>query len=305
MDTRSPFDFIFVDAHATDLTQLAQGDLLKRTPELAEAVGQAHSYYAEANDYTHFLVLTQSCDLVRRASGCKTRYITVCAVRPLSVAVDREMSKFTNEMEGFPFRVGDLDRGILARQYLDRVMNNTVDGMFFIPRGSADTVDEHLCAFLPLSIALRTSHYDICLGAKVAQAEEIFAAKIGSLASGLYGRIATPDLHEKRPASVSSFKEEFFEELGYASVAWLSPVQKKALKVRVRTAVTEQGGTPITPERAEQILSNLPNEATDFVERAIQILLKRKLLANDEKTVGQARTYLLNDPSIKKLARTG
>lgn len=297
----TPFDFIFADAIDVDRSQLFQGDLLRRTPELAEAVGMAHSYYAEAADYSHFLVLTQSCDLVRRGGKCKSRYITLCAVRPLSVAVDREMAKFTNLMDGFPFRVGELDRKVLARQYLERVLNNNVDGMFFIPRGSAETVEEHLCAFLPLSIALRITHYDACLGAKIAQTKEIFAAKIGSLASDLYGKIATPDLHETHPEAVELYRNEFFEELGYRRVAWLSGEQKKALKKRLKTALEVADGTPLTEQQAEQLLDNLPDEANAIVDRMVDVLIKRNLL--DISVIEQAKSFLLNDATIKRLAR--
>lgn len=304
MDDTSPFDFIFAKPGDTSTSQLLQGDLLRRTPKMVQALGQAHSYYAEAPDYSYFLVLTQSCDLIRRSGKCKSRYITICAVRPLSVAVEREMAKFTSTIDGFPFLVGELDRSILARQYLDRVLNNTVDGIFFIPKGAAQGVEKHLCAFLPLSVALRVDHYDVCLSAKVAQVEEIFAAKIGSLASGLYGRIATPDLSETQPPdTVKSYKENFFDELGYAQVAWLSPVEKKALKARVRDAVARRNGEPLSPDDAAKLLDKLPNEADALADRTLQILAKRKLIADDGDTMGQARAFLLNDPSFLKLAR--
>lgn len=303
MINNSPFDFIFIKESEIDKSQLSQGDLLKRTPALADSVRQAHSYYADADDYSHFLVVTQTCDLVQRENGFKSRYITLCAVRPLSVAVSRELAKFTTSVEGFPFPIGDQERAVLARQYLKRVLNNTIDGMFFIPKGSAHSVDEHLCAFLPLSIALRGSHYEVCLAAKIAQAEGIFAAKIGSLTSNLYGRIATPDLSEKHPDAAQTYQDEFFEELGYGRIAWLSRVQKKALKARVSESVKAGNGVAISEEDAESMLTELPNEATDFVNRAVDILVKRNLLASDERTIKQAIQFLLNDQAIKRLAK--
>jgi hypothetical protein len=188
MSGAASFDFIFEPTEGIDHDQLLQGDLLHRTKALADAIAQAHSYYATAGDYSHFLVLTQSCDLVRRRGDkCKSRYITICAVRPLSTAVNRELSRYTSPIKGCPIPVGKLENNLLARQYLERVLNNTIDGIFFIPKGSASTVDEHLCAFLPLSVALRVDHYDTCLSAKVAQTKEIFSAKIGSLASNTSG----------------------------------------------------------------------------------------------------------------------
>jgi hypothetical protein len=303
MERPTPYDFIFAGAGSVNRSQLMQGDLLQRTPALAEAIAQAHAYYATASDYSHFLVLSQSCDLVRRSGACKSRYITICAVRPLSVAVQRELAKFTSQVEGFPIPIGDVERVALAKQYLARIMNNTVDGIFFIPRNSAETVEEHLCAFVPLSIALRVTHYDTCLGAKVAQCDEIFAAKIGSIASGLYSRIATPDLEERSPPDVvKSYRDTFFEEMGFTSVAWLSERQKKELKRRVKEAVGPNGdGLP--ESQAQELLRKLPTHTDLAADRVVDVLVKNKVLADDEGRRQAVRNLLLNDPTFKSLTR--
>lgn len=297
------FDFIFESPARLDSHTLLQGDLLRRSDALSEAVMQAHSYYAEAPDYTHFLVLTQSCDLVRRKGAAKSRYITICAVRPLSLAVQRELEKHVQPLMGFPIQVGDLESNILARQFLERVLNNSVDGIFFIPRGSAETVDEHLCAFLPLSIALRVDHYDVCLEAKVAQAKEIFGAKIGSLTSNLYSRIATPDLSEKHEKkAVDAYKKAFFEELGLKDVAWLSPYQRSELERRV-AAAKALDGEELTQGEAESLLLKLPGEAEGIADRVTEVLIKRKLLIDDPDAARKAKNLLLNDPVFMRLAR--
>jgi hypothetical protein len=142
-------------------------------------------------------------------------------------------------IDGCPVLIGDWREESLARQFLERVVNNIVDGIFFIPRGAAETVDDHLCAFLPLSVALRATHYEVCLSAKVGQVKDIFAAKIGSLASNLYSRIATPDVHEENERqSVDAFMNGFFEDLVIEALPGLPPlnvvfwnnVSKKRLK---------------------------------------------------------------------------
>jgi len=270
-----------------------------------EAISEAHAYYASASDYSHFLVLTQSCDLVRRdSSRPKSRYITICAVRPLTVAVDREMEKFAKAMPGFPIPVGDSSRGVLARQYLDRVLNNNIEGHFFIPRGSSERIDRHLCAFLPLSIALRADHYNVCLSSKIAQAEEIFAAKIGSLASGLYSRIATPDLHERNnPQIVDKYREEFFQELGYRKVAWLTEEQKKSLKKKLKEIQEVNGGVDISEDDASKIVAELEGEAEKIADRVVDILKSRKLLQDVTEVEDRARSFILNDPTFRRLAK--
>jgi hypothetical protein len=304
MPNGASFDFIFEKPEDIDRTGLLQGDLLRRSPELAAAIGEAHSYYADALGYSHFLVLTQSCDLVRRGGKCKSRYITICAVRPLALAVQRELDRYVEPVDGFPIAVGDLDSSILARQYLERVLNNTVEGIFFIPKGSAESVDEHLCAFLALSIALRVDHYEVCLSAKVAQTKEIFSAKIGSLASNLYSRIATPDLSEKNsPAQVAAYKAAFFEDLGYRSVAWLSKYQQQALRDRIAAALASNGGQPLPSGEAQEMLTKLPSEADAIADRVLEVFIKRKIVDDDPEKRRRMKNLLLNDGEFTRLSR--
>lgn len=305
MADAASFDFIFEPTEQIDREQLLQGDLLHRTPALAEAIGQAHSYYATASDYSHFLVLTQSCDLVRRKGGvCKSRYITICAVRPLSLAVERELERYTNPLAGCPLPIGNVENNVLARQYLERVLNNTVDGIFFIPRGAADTVDDHLCAFLPLSVALRVDHYKTCLSAKVGQAKEIFAAKVGSLASNLYARIATPDLHERNDRkAVEAYTKKFLDELGYSSVIWLTPYQRAFLEAKIAETLQASGQDQLTPEEAVGLLSALPREADAIADRIVKVLTDNRLLADDPEIHRKARNVLKNDREYQKLAK--
>ncbi|WP_210359308.1 hypothetical protein [Sphingomonas beigongshangi] len=296
------FDFIFEPEGRIDYEALLQGDLLNRNDELAQIVAEAHRYYAEAADYSHFLVLTQSCDLVRRKGACKARYITICAVRPLALFVERELAKYSQPLAGFPVPVGNLQDSVLARQFLERVMNNTVDGVFFIPKGSASGVDTHLCAFLPLSIALRADHYEACLSAKVGQATEIFAAKIGSLASGLYSRIATPDLAERHGGkAAAAYRDAFFDELGVRSIAWLSTFQRNELE----KAVATPRPSPLETHDAEEVLRSLPSETDALAARAVEVLVNRKLLEDDPATKRRAANFLKNDGPFRRLAQSG
>jgi hypothetical protein len=46
--------FIFVQPNELDRENLHQGDILQKTDSLRTVIEQAHSYYADAEDY-HFL----------------------------------------------------------------------------------------------------------------------------------------------------------------------------------------------------------------------------------------------------------
>lgn len=303
---QTPLDFIFVEPGENDSANLRQGDLLLKTPELANALAEAHPYYAEADDYSHFLVLTQSCDLVRRGGECKSRYVTLCAVRPMALAAAREIEKIArNNVSDVPLVVGDASRRILAQQYLDRVINNTVDGIFFIPKYSAPTVEEHLAAFLHLSVALGRQHYAVCLGAKIGQLRDIFAAKVGSLLGDLYNRIGTPDIHEESENKqvVQTFKEEFYEEMGLDSVYWLSDQQQRELKKRAKEARKIKGDLALTVDEATSLVADLPGEREALAERAIEVLRKRRLFPDDDEKAREGRKLLENDPTFKRLSK--
>lgn len=63
-----------------DMSSLCQGDILKLTDDLKKVLGDVHPYF-QNEQYKYFMVLTQSCDLVRRkGQPCKTPYITLAAV---------------------------------------------------------------------------------------------------------------------------------------------------------------------------------------------------------------------------------
>ena len=306
MSVQTPMDFIFIAPERVDKENLRQGDLLLKTPGLAKALSQAHPYYAEAEDYSHFLVLTQSCDLVRRGGECKSRYISIAAVRPLRTATSRELEKLARgNVSGLPFSVGDSARQILARQYLDRVINNTVEGQFFIPKHSVPGVDIHLVAFLHLSVALRRDHYESCLAAKIGQMEEIFAAKVGALLGELYNRIGTPDLWENAGSRqiAEDFKQEFYEEMGLSDIVWLSDQQLRTLKKLARDELKLTGDTEIPLDRAEELVEDIPGEREALADRAIEVLRRRQLFPEDEEKIQAAKNYLLNDASFKRLTK--
>ena len=218
-------DFIFAPAAEVDASSLRQGDLLLKTDALKAAISVAHSYYAEAEDYTHFLVLTQSCDLVRRGGKPKSRYITVAAARPLSVVVARVLEKYRFPKFDFPFVVCPSSNAVSAQHFLERLLHNTEDGYFFIRKDEARGINQDLCVFLPLSIALRVDHYDVCLSTKIAQLDNIFAAKVGWLAGNQYSRVATPDVEEKLDAP-SEYKKAFYKEALFEDTAWLTSQQQ-------------------------------------------------------------------------------
>lgn len=72
---------------------LMQGDILRKTPEIDRVLNEAHPYYFQNKNNKYLIVLTQSCDLVRRPENdpCAARYISIAPVRPLSLVIERQV----------------------------------------------------------------------------------------------------------------------------------------------------------------------------------------------------------------------
>ncbi len=238
-----------------------QGDVLQRTEKLQDVIRIAHPYYADADDYHFFMVLTQSCDLVRRGGKQpKSRYITLAAVRPLKVALERELAKYSAGLPNFPIRICDKQGETRVKQLLERFLNNTEPGFFFIRKGSKDIFERDYCVFLTLTIAIRSSHYDECLGAKVAQLSDVFQAKVGWLTGNIYSRVGTPDFgdFEQDP---KLYRTEFFREVLEESTVWLTSEQKRQLSAKIRQQI------PTNTVEAQNMIDSLDDETKILAKR--------------------------------------
>lgn len=296
-------EFLFAKESKIDYKNLRQGDLLQKTAGLRAAIEQAHAYYANEESYSHFVVLTQSCDLVRRGQKCKSRYITIAAVRPLEVLVEREIGKYRDAGINFPLQICHKDKKIIADQFLERLLHNTEDAFFFIRKDSAPNVKADLCAFLPLSIALRASHYEVLLESKIAQLDDIFAAKLGWLTGNLYSRVGTPDIEDHMEDAALAYKSSFFDEVLHRRTAWLSPSQIRELKKLVSKWHRDNPNKEMTSEDARNILEAVPEDIELVARRAVSILQNSKLLEGDGAVFERARTAIANDVNFRKLVR--
>ena len=96
-DVLSNQDIHFTYKEYPDMNSLCQGDVLEKTDELTTILEKVHPYFLKP-EYKYFMVLSQSCDLVRRnGKPCKTPYITLAAVREYSdffkrILISRKMA---------------------------------------------------------------------------------------------------------------------------------------------------------------------------------------------------------------------
>jgi len=194
-----------------DSKQLLQGDILKRTPELDAIIKEVHPHYTN-REYSHFQVITQSCDLqLRRNEKCKTRYITIAAVRSLETVIVRELEKLASrnlvvEVEGESYcseRAKDE-----LKSFLKKIYNNQSKDFFYLNSAPEHGLESDSCTFLHLSIAIKADlHFQACLSSKILQLEENFQSRLGWMVGNLYSRVGTKDFVPSGLPSTTEFNK--------------------------------------------------------------------------------------------------
>ncbi|GEM_PF-1988553 len=295
-------NFSFMLASESDFSKsvLRQGDVLERSALLHDAIGKGHQYYAEERGYDYFLVLTPTCDLVLRDGRCKSRYISLAAIRPLSVLVERELEKYKRSLKA-PGIFCNLDRKDRAVQFVERLLHNTEEGYLFLP-GEFFPDETDRCAFLHLSVALRASeHYEACASSKLLQLATDFSAKVGQLTANLYGQVATQALDEQADIDPQQIKDEYKARLlDNGSIYWLSTEQAREFKLRAKAAKDANGGE-IDAKKVEEIISKIPSDRELLIDRIMQIVHQSGL--TDAQLSTTLKNTLLSDTVVGRFLK--
>lgn len=190
--------FTYLGPDQMDRTSLCQGDILCKTDDLVQMLSEVHPYFIREN-YRYFMVLTQSCDLVRRDGiSCKSPYITLAAVRSLDDFLEKEIKKNNDSQEISKLIVINEKKFNKYLQLIERLYNNNESDYFFLYNDNTLDFPESMVAFLKVSIAIKSQdHYEKCLEAKQLELAEEFKAKLGWLVGNIYSRVGTKDWTEK------------------------------------------------------------------------------------------------------------
>lgn len=264
-----------------DMSSLCQGDVLKPTEELKNVLRDIHPYFLN-EQYKYFLVLTQSCDLVRRdGSKCKTPYITLAAITSFDDFYDNclKVNKYAEEVNGFLLM--DTKQRERAYQLLERLYNNTEPDCFFLYKEDAFSFPNSMVASLKVSIALKSAlHYDVCLNSKVLELSDEFKAKLGWLVGNIYSRVGTTDWESIM--TKNERKQMLSNELSSHCIIG-SKAQIKELKNELKT----HAETIKTQEDANDFISSIHIDSQyDMVMNIIsdQINMLPESISEDEKT---------------------
>lgn len=284
-----------------DAASLHQGDVLRRTEQLDDVLKEVHPHYHDKIDYKHFIILTQTCDLVRREDGrCNARYVTIAAVRPVRLAtaryVERQQRHELERQLSFCEAKGR-DR---LRQFVERLLNNNEAAYFYLHREPSRGFGEGQCAFLHLSIALKTQlHYDMLLDAKCLQLKEAFQHKLGATVGRLYSRIATEDWVPTH-ATKSEFTQEVTSKVKDVDVIWLE-------KRSHRRVVEELKGLPSeeqTVDKFEELVREVHRDRkTHLADLIALVRAEAKSIGIDQERVDRLATRLRSRSELQGLLR--
>jgi hypothetical protein len=277
---------------------LLQGDVLRKSEQIRGLLQQVHPHYLK-EDYTHFIVLTQSCDLVRRRVGtkspvCGARYITVAAVRPLEVVLRRYIERFQDELAIAAGVCGRRSRDAVKR-FVEHLLNNNDRDFFYLHEEPGYGFPESSCAFLQLSISIRAyEHYEECLEARIMSLDPVFRAKLGWMTGNIYSRIGTDDW-------VPGFrtKEEFgatVEEMLDLHCKWVDDKKIKEAAKQIDEGTRQKGSEAIRSYIEELPVKNRKQEA---IARILELLEELKITSPGDEA--KVRRLLENDSALTTL----
>lgn len=245
---------------------LAQGDVLEVTHELQKVLNTYHPYYVQNKENRYFILLTQSCDLVRRSSGLGARYISLAPVRSAQQVVERQLAKLVDGGITADVPVG-LDKSkVRFEQFLERLINNNEPDFFFLRANPSMGLAEDHCAILRLAISIRADeHYDTCLKARFLSIQDTFRAKLGWLVGELYSRVGTEDW----PAA--KLKEKI-QDLIEGAAIWLEQRRLKQLKLLLADWMRDNPGLSPTKADIETLIKRTKDRKAESISRAIEVL---------------------------------
>jgi len=184
-----------------DKPNLSQGDILERTPELDAILKEYHPYYERSDQNKYFIILTQTCDLVkgREHDPCKSKYISISPVRPLSLLINKKIEVLKDQKLDIGIPVcADKNKNSLSN-FLRRLLNNNETEYFYLHEDKSLAFPESCCAFLRLSISIKAKeNYETCLKSRILTLSDSFRDKLGWALGQIYSRVGTQDWSKEK-----------------------------------------------------------------------------------------------------------
>lgn len=274
-----------------------QGDVLERTPAINQLLKEVHPHFYGHQKNLYFIVLTQSCDLVRRKTGgdCKSPYISIAPVRSMDSAIERHLAQLPAPRVTTEIPVLSAKSKTKASEFLGRLFNNNESGYFYLD--SEDTPLPFPCvAYLNLSIAVKSNeHYEKCLDAKRLQLTEVFQAKLGWLVGQMYSRVGTDDI----PQDILTKKVQIALK---DAALWVEDSKVAVLEEAYAQLCAETPGVMMTSAQVSSAISRAKTRKQQVVDQAAAVILKA--LGDEQAALAiKLRKRLESDAGLAALLR--
>ncbi len=257
---------------------LLQGDVIKRTPDVDAILAEVHPHFFRRPDNKFFIVITQDCDLVRRkGDACDSRYISIAPVRPLSLVVNRYLERYLQKgFTSVPIcNQGDQGR---IRNFLERLLNNNEGNYFYLKAEPSRDFPEDCCAFLALSIAIKSNlHYQTLLAARILELKDSFRAKLGWLVGQMYARVGTVDW-------VTEEMRHAVDGILSSSSIWVEERKLRNLRKLVLEWETDHPGETLDAKVVAALADKVPRRKESVVQQTVELLCDKGLLPAGERT---------------------
>lgn len=280
-----------------DSSQLFQGDVLRKEPELEKILNTTFPDFPAYKDYHYLLVLTQSCDLQQRdGKPSSSPYITFAAVSPASEAIWLEARKY-QEWWQIPARIVDSPSYNRMHSFAMQLLDNNVPDFFYLHEDASLGTVSPYCAFLRLKLTLDIAVIDACRNAKIGQISESFRAKLGWLVGNMYSRVGTKEWDHNHATPVEKQATAMLTDL-------LVSFDKRHIDNCLRKLTAGASLERYTPQQIEEcVIGQKPTtRISEFSEYAIDALRHAEFAKEvPEKAIKQIVAAIVADTRISRL----
>ena len=217
---------------------LRQGDILilKDTSKLHSILGADHPGFLSPQNIG-YMVVSQSCDLVRRGSkSCNARYISIAAIRELEPVFSVLLRDYCDNIEGIVYNTESKNT---AKQLLHRIynQNETKEGFFFLFPEVSMQIGAAAIAMLRITCSLESAHYQHLVDCRSGRLKDSFSSKLGWLMGNLFSRAATEDWHEQNKDGLNKMTneilEQFYWDVGKAIALLREKIKEKKIDIQL------------------------------------------------------------------------
>lgn len=280
-------------------SDLQQGDILDSTDEVHTLCQRIHPYFCNPK-FLGFMIVTQSCDLVRRkGNNCNAHYINLAVIRSLEEILPIFLDSVCVQVASCTYTASSKDE---ANKLLSRIFNQNEQalGLFYLHPDEQAGIAVPSVALLRVSVSFCAEHYDIIQSARRGRLNSEFRSKLGWLAGNLFSRIGTTDWTESRERKkqidtlIGSFLTPDKESKSENSPLWVDEVgANSAINSGINLKELARG------KLISVIREHTPPRPKEEVINSVIQTLKKVMPVVTDQDLEKIRNRLINDESLK------